>query len=431
MDSTRILLTNIIKKQASEAGAIQASAKVARELSVKVIEGIRYRDAIKVIIGPRRAGKSTLMLQAIASQPFAYFNFEDEDLNFDYSGEELIQCLEAIYPNSEIFAFDEVQLCPSWEKLVNRLQRLGKNVIITGSNSKLLSAELSSSLTGRYLEYQLLPFSYSEYLAAIKSTDSSGDNAPKREKGLATFLEYLKHGGFPSVVTNRFPEREFLSNLWDSIILKDLVQRYKIRRVAEFKSLLYLILMSMSCRASHRSLSRSLNEQLTHSSVAKFIDWAESAYLCSALQTFSDKPRKRVNSEKKFYLYDNGFYSAHKVSGQDDFGKLLENHVFIELCRQGLRPNLELFTYRSGDGSEIDFVILPRTGPKKLIQVAFSTSAQRTLDRETRALVRAAKEQGITTCIVVTCDPAEKVLAVEGITIRFIRAWDLGDGLLR
>ena len=422
MENIENLLTKIIRKQRSEISNILSQASIKRSLNEKILEGLDNVNAIKVVIGPRRSGKSSLVLQSLSlkKKNFAYFNFEDEELTFEYTSEELLNSLKNVYPDFEILAFDEVQLLPSWEKLVNRLQRLGINIIITGSNSKLLSSELSSSLTGRYLEYQLLPFSYHEYLEAIKEI---GDNKDF-EISLTSFLDYLTFGGFPSVVTNRFPKREFLLNLWDSIIHKDLVQRYKIRRIAEFKALLYLILTYMACRASNRSLSKAINSQLSHSTVAKFINWAEVAYLCCSLQNFSFKPRERVNSEKKFYLYDNGFYSANKASKQDDIGKLLENYVFIELCRFGLVPNVNLFSYKTLTGYEVDFYTTT-SGAQRLIQVAYSVSNHKTLEREARALVKSAKELKIADCFIVMFEDIEQVLQFEEFKIRVVNAWEL------
>lgn len=414
MDNMNTLLANLIQKQKAEIPRLIKAAYIRRNISQRVLSALDT-DSIKVIIGPRRSGKSSLALQILRDKSFAYFNFEDEELNFEFSAEEILSCFEQIYPNHRYIFFDEIQLFPKWESLANRLQRLGRNLIITGSNSKLLSSELASSLTGRYIEYQLLPFSFSEYLLALQ-----------KQPDIETFVDYLKLGGFPSVVTSRFPAGDFLTSLWDAIILKDLVQRYKIRRIAELKSLLYLILVNMASRASNRSLSRSLNNQLTHSTIAKFIDWAENAYLCCALQNYSAKPRERVNSEKKFYTYDNGFFRAQKISGSDDIGKLLENYVFIELCRHGLSPNLGFFSFQSSTGYEVDFYIPVSSGQATLIQVAYSAVTAKTLNRETRALVHAAKELNVQELYLITCDDSEQDLEVAGFKIRILPAWDGG-----
>ncbi len=414
MASMNELLANLIRKQKSEISRITARAYVERSIGSRVLGGLES-DAVKVIIGPRRAGKSSLALQVLQGKKFVYFNFEDEALNFDFTAEEILECFEELSPDFQYILFDEIQLFPRWEHLVNRLQRLGKNILITGSNSKLLSGELSSSLTGRYTEYQLLPFSYAEYLVAIKASSN-----------VETFLEYLTSGGFPSVVTKRILLSDFLTSLWNAIILKDLVQRYKIRRIAELKGLLHLVLTSMGARASSRSLERALNGALSHSTISKYLNWAEEAYLCCALQNYSFKARERVNSEKKLYTYDNGFFSAQRTSGASDYGKLLENYVFIELCRNGFVPNLSLFSYQTRSGFEVDFFTPPASGKARLIQVAFSALTAKTAYRETRALISASKELGVDNLYLVTCDDSEQILEIGGSRIHVVPAWSEG-----
>jgi len=405
------LLANLIRKQKSEILRISDQAYVERSIRSRLLDGLNG-EAIKVIIGPRRAGKSSLAFQVLSGKRFAYFNFEDEGISFDFTAEEILECFESIFPDYQYILFDEIQLFPNWEHLVNRLQRLGKNLLITGSNSKLLSGELSSSLTGRYIEYQLLPFSYVEYLDAAKGVS-----------GIDSFLEYLKCGGFPSVVTQRISSNDFLVSLWDAVILKDLVQRYKIRRIAELKSLLHLVLTSMGARVSFRSLEKALNKQLSHTTISKYLAWAEGAYLCCALQNFSFKARERVNSERKIYIYDNGFYSAQKTSAASDYGRLLENFVFIDLCRRGLIPNLNLFSYQTANGYEVDFYTPPSSGKARLIQVSYSVGSAKTLDRETRALILASKELGVKDLYLITCDESVQVLEIGGCKIQVLPAW--------
>jgi uncharacterized protein len=407
------LLASLIQKQRSEIPSISKQAYVPRSTRGALMKRLET-DAIKVIIGPRRAGKSSLAIQALDGAKFAYFNFEDEGINFAFTAEEILECFEHIFPDYQYILFDEIQLFPGWEHLANRLQRLGKNLIITGSNSRLLSSELGSSLTGRYVEFQLLPFSYEEYVRATKEIS-----------GIESFLNYLASGGFPSVVTQRISSRDFLIPLWDSIILKDIVQRYKIRRITELKGLLHLVLTSMGAKVSSRSLERALNKQLSHTTISKYLNWAEGAYLCCALQNFSFKARERVNSEKKLYIYDNGFFTAQKTSGASDFGKLLENFIFIELCRSGLTPNLDLFSYQMRSGYEVDFYTPPASGKARLIQVSYSTSSGRTLDRETRALISASKELGVKDLFLITCEESPKILEAGGCRIQCLPAWDL------
>jgi predicted AAA+ superfamily ATPase len=411
MDSMSDRLTTTVARQKQEIKQIHTSAFVERSVSAALAETLA-QDAVKVIVGPRRSGKSSLALQALKGRKFAYFNFEDESLTFEVAADDLLRAFEAVYPGHEYIFLDEVQLLSRWEPLVNRLHRLGHNLIITGSNSKLLSSELASSLTGRYVEFQLLPFSFAEYL-----------RCKGVERSASVFEEYLVSGGFPTVVTGRTRADDFLPALWDGIILKDLVQRYKIRRISEIKALLYLVLLNMASRVSARSLSRSLHEQLPHSTINKFLGWAEGAYLCSMLQQFSFKARQRVNSEKKVYLYDTGFFAALSRLAGRNIGRLLEDAVFVELCRAGYRPNVSLFSYRTRSQLEVDFFVPAERGESALIQVAYSIADIETREREGRALTVAARELNVRNLFIVTCDPAEELVRHDGMEIRAIPAW--------
>ena len=411
MDNMNDLVTNCVLRQKIEIKRILEAAFVQRDLTPRLVKALDD-EAIKVIIGPRRSGKSSLAIQALQGKKFAYFNFEDESINFEFSAESLLASFNEVYAGFEYILFDEIQLFPNWEHLVNRLHRLGYKILITGSNSKLLSGELASSLTGRYIEFQLLTFSYSEYLDAKNLT-----------KNQSSFADYLESGGYPSVVTGRSHADDFLPTLWDAIVLKDLVQRYKIRRTVELKNLLYLVLTSMASRATARSLSRGINESLTHSTVNKYLSWAEGAYLCSMLHSFSFKARERVNSDKKLYLYDTGFFTAHKKSSNKDIGRLLENYIFIELCRSGLVPNLDFFCYQTKARHEVDFYVPQFAGGAMLIQACYSTTNADTLKREIRALTAAGSELGVKDLVILTCDDTEQRYEHDGFQVRSLPTW--------
>lgn len=388
------LLTNLIGQQKNEVPCLLARATVERDCLGEFTASLSS-PLIKVIIGPRRSGKSTLALHALRDKKFAYFNFEDEQLNFPFTANDLLESFDVVYPSYDYILLDEIQLLPQWEKYLNRLERLQKNVIVTGSNSKLLSSELATSLTGRHLSYELLPFSFAEYQRATHS---------------GTYVQYLSNGGFPSVALQNTTLRDFLTALWDSIILKDIVHRYKIRRAAELKNLLFVVLTMMCGRTSGRSLERALHANLNHSTINKFLQYAEQAYLCILLQNYSFKSRVRVSAEKKVYLYDNGFFTAHHTGTTPDHGKLLENAVFIALCRKGLKPNNTLYHYRTKADYEVDFYATPSSGESALYQVAFSVEAPHTLERETRALLAAADELRVNKLYIITMEDAEREL---------------------
>ena len=190
--------------------------------------------------------------------------------------------------------------------------------MLTGSNAHLLSQELASALTGRHIAIKLLPFSYKEFL---------GKDA---KDSFESFLEYLTNGGYPDVVTGVAKPQTYLGTLWDSIIYKDVVRRHKIRHVQDLNALFSLMLHSMAARFSNESLVRALNNVVSAPTVKKFLMYGQQAYLFAEVPRFHFGARKRLKFDRKAYLYDNGFLAARKISSSPDFGKLLENLVFIE-----------------------------------------------------------------------------------------------------
>jgi predicted AAA+ superfamily ATPase len=416
-----IEIANLVNKQKSELHSIPLNPYIKRDLSDRFIKALNSK-LIKVITGPRRAGKSTLAIQTLKDFKLAYLNFEDEDFKTSFSGEDIIKTFEVIYPGYEYILFDEIQLFPSWEKFLNRLERLGKNVIVTGSNSKLLSTELSSSLTGRHINFELLPFSYHEYLKVNKENISS-----------SSFHSYLKTGGFPAVLLGAVTGKDFLLNLWDSILLKDIVERYRIRKSPEIKSLLSLVRSQISSRASVRNIEQNLDFALNHTTIEKFLSYAESAYLSCLLQAYSHKSKIRIKSDRKIYLFDNGFYTAQQNSSATDLGRLLENYFFIELFRYGLKPNLDYFHYLTRRNYEVDFYVAKSKLPASLLQICYSLAEQRTLEREIRGLVTASKELKVDRLFIITSDGARRIVKEDGMLINIIPAWefDLEADLLK
>lgn len=405
------LLANIFQKQRAELPILLGRASVPREAQPRLLAALKSPQ-IKAILGPRRAGKSSLALTALQGHRYAYFNFEDEDLRSIPSAEEILAACDTVYPNYEFLFFDEIQIFPHWEKLLNRLERLGKNIIVTGSNSKLLSDDIGATLTGRHTIFELFPFSFAEFLTARP-----------QERSATSYLQYLQSGGFPAVALGRTSPRDFLTTLWDSILLKDIAARHKIRRLNELRSLLYLALMHAGSRVTLRSLERELNQQLNHSTINKFIDYGQAAYLCCMLTAYSYKPRVRVNAEKKLYTFDNGFYTAHQVTPQADYGKLLENNFFIELCRRGYKPNLDFFYWQGQNQNEVDFLLLKNGRPDALYQICATLDRPSTEHREVRALFSAGRELGVTDLNILTLMGNVGTLQENDQVARVIQIW--------
>ena len=383
---------------------------------VTELEEAMSSPLVKVILGPRRCGKSTLAKTALAHHQCAYLNFEDEAFpeGSDVTGDAIMKALTEVYPSAQVFFFDEIQNFPRWEQFVHRLHREGRNVVLTGSNAHLLSQELASALTGRHIAIKLLPFSYKEFLGK--------DNKDSSE----SFLTYLTNGGYPDVVTGVAKPQTYLGTLWDSIIYKDVVRRHKIRNVQDLNALFSLMLHSMAARFSNESLVRSLNNSVSAPTVKKFLMYGQQAYLFAEVPRFHYGARKRLKFDRKAYLYDNGFLAAKKISSSPDFGKLLENLVFIELVRRGFEPGLGLFYFVTQSGHEVDFLTRVDGQSTQLIQVAWKLTDGKTRERELRSLVDAAKELGLSSVTILTHEESDTI-HLNGLTINIepIRSWML------
>lgn len=400
-------LKSIVQRQKREVVASNLTGAIERE-AIKKLTATLDSSLVKAILGPRRSGKSTLALLALQGKKFGYLNLEDELIPSSLDGDEIIEAIDAVYGDVDYYLLDEIQNLDRWEKFVNRIHRQRKNLIITGSNSRLLSEELASSLTGRHISIQLLPLSFKELLTAYGHRETK-----------PIFDRYLKEGGFPDVVLHNENYQNYLKALWDSVILKDILKRHKIKNIVGLNSVLSLLLTSMSSKFSGRSIERALNGSVSIASIQKFIRYARQAYLVFDLTCFSLKARQRINTDRKAYLVDNGFFSAIRVSASEDYSKYLENLVFIELLRRGFEPSLDLFYYMSSEGYEVDFLL--RRGHKntELIQVSWDISAQKSLQREVRSLLKAAAELKVNRLTIITRNE-ERTLDTDGTQIDVI-----------
>ena len=232
----------------------------------------------------------------------------------------------------------------------------------------------------------------------------------------------------PQVVMKQVDSVEYLSTLWDSVVLKDVVRRHKVRNVAGLNDIYGLLLNAVSSKFNYDSLGRAQGNGISAPTIKKFMQYAREAYLLVELEQFHFSPRKRMKSDRKLYSYDNGFICAKRVAISQDHGRLLENLVFGELLRRGARPNVDLFYYVTSAGHEVDFIIRSTGVTQELIQVAWVMSEQKTRERELRALRTAARELNLSHVRILTHNHSE-VIEDDGITINIqpVREWMLSS----
>lgn len=354
---------------------------------------------IKLITGPRRVGKSTYALLMLQGKNFAYLNFDDNLLLSNWDEELVMRTLDEVYPDYEYLLLDEVQNLKDWDVWVSKLYRRGKNLIITGSNAKMLSSEMATVLTGRYLQVEMLPFS----LAETMEWKGIGNNGNDTQHAEATVIadDYLRNGGYPETIDMRSITRSYLSTLFDSIIWKDVAKRHNIRNITDLNNLALYLLSNFCDPLSANDIA----QELTMSSVTttrKFMDYLHEPYLFYYLPRFNNKLKLMKKAATKVYVIDNGFVTSKAFNISENLGRLLENEVFIELLRQGFQTESSLFYYRSRNDREVDFVTRHGAHIHQLIQVCYDMSSPKTEKREVTSLIECGEELKCDNLIIVT-----------------------------
>lgn len=343
---------------------------------------------IKAIVGPRRAGKSTFVFQFLSDRNFAYANFDDEKLIDIDDYDELLKALKSVYGKFDYLFLDEIQNLPKWELFVNRLQRQGYNLVISGSNAQLLSGELATHLTGRYVSCQILPFSFDEYLLA-KSFKRHNANTPSSDEGVTIhhLQNYLMTGGYPEVIVRGADRDSYLKTLYESVLFKDIVKRYNVRFPGLLSDLGSFLLTNHARESSLTSLKNSCNAGSVHT-VENYTNYLVCAYLVFWVKRFAIKLKLQAKAPKKIYAFDTGMMNATKFNLSPDRGRAIENLVAIELMRR----RTEFYSYKTTDQKEVDFVIKEGSRVTQLIQVCYDLSAAKTKKRELTALTKASKD---------------------------------------
>ena len=357
---------------------------------------------IKLITGPRRVGKSTQALLMLRDKNFAYLNFDSQQLLDAWDANLVMRMLDDVYPGYEYLLLDEVQNLNAWDLWVSELYRQGKNLVITGSNAKMLSSEMATALTGKYLKVEMLPFSLEEFFDWNK-LDLHKLNPEQQTDATVLMDDYLRNGGYPEVVASRQLTRTYLDTLFDSIVWKDVAKRHNVRNITDLNNLAMYLVSNFCNPVSANDLA----EELGFSSVnttKKFMDYLHEPYLFYYLPRFNNKLKLMNKAPRKVYVVDNGFVTAKAFSLSDNLGRLLENQVFIELIRRGYDVDKTIFYYRSRNDKEVDFVLRRGSNIERLVQVCYDMSSPKTERREVDSLIECAEELKCSNLVIVTND---------------------------
>ena len=345
---------------------------------------------MKLITGPRRAGKSVFSLLLLRGKRFAYLNFDDDKLLKDFDEEHIMQVLKEVYSDYDYLLLDEPQNLPNWDLWVSKLYRRGYNLVITGSNSNLLSSEMASLLTGRYLSIEILPFSLRETLEYRKSNFN-----PALPEDKADFMlqveDYFHYGGYPEIINNRDITESYLKTLFDSIIMKDIVRRYKVRKVEELYQFATYMISIFTSPFTYSSITEELGLS-SKTTVQKFCTYLKNCYLFFYLPRYNHKLKLMQKAPQKVYIVDNGFLSSSAFQISENKGRLLENLVLLEFIRRKYEIGKNLFYYRNQSDKEVDFVVRENNIVRQLVQVCWDMSNPKTQKREIGSLMACAKD---------------------------------------
>ncbi|MEI8114619.1 MAG: ATP-binding protein [Bacteroidia bacterium] len=416
------MIKNILYQQKEERDGLLNQVYIERT-DVGAKEEYLSTGLIKLITGPRRSGKSVLSLQLLKDQNFAYLNFDDDLLLKHFEEDAVIQVLNELYPGYKYLLLDEIQNLSNWELWVSKLYRRGVNLVVTGSNAKLLSREMASSLTGRYVQIAVYPFSFAEYLHIQKLALADQEMISPQGMGIlmSHLNNYLQQGGFPEIILHPSILKNYLSTLFDSVLLKDILKRFQIRQTQLLYDLSNYLLTNYTNLYSYNQLKTDLNFSSV-ATVQKFIGYLSEPFLFINLTRYATKIKLQQKSSKKSYIIDNGFIQARSFELSPNYGRLLENVVFVELMRRNYKPELDLFYYRTRNNREIDFVCRKGYQTEQLVQVCYDMTSPKTLKREIDALLEASSELACTNLLLITWS-REEVIVKNELSIQLIPAY--------
>lgn len=406
-------------------------AVLERELSLPIDSG-----KIITVPGVRRCGKSSLFIwlihqlltKGISKERILFLYFDDERLSFNADNlDEILQAYRELYPDIPLkeayLFFDEIQMADDWQPFVRRVyEQECKNIFITGSNSRMLSSELSSSLRGRTLQYEEFPLSFKEY-CRFRQIDTNYYVATNQARIVNAFKEYLREGAFPEVTLSLEVYKErILQEYFFVMLYKDLIERYEIKNVAAVRYFIKRIMTNLTKPTSINRIYNELKSQgvsIGKNTLYELIEQTESIYLFFSLTKYDSSLIKENSSDKKYYCIDNGLRSILLNPQSEDNGKLLENIVYLHLRRHlPIQAGIHYFKGKK----ECDFLLTDHQEVTRLIQVSWDMHDAETRKREIEGLLEAAQTTGCKQLTILTLEEEEE-LSEQGATIQILPVW--------
>lgn len=400
------------KEQIREVIYDQRNLYVDLGIERKIDQSLVDCQEVLVLTGVRRCGKSVLMQQIRAkrSERDYFISFDDDRLlHFTVDDFQLLyDVFVEDFGVQHTFYFDEIQLVDGWERFVDRLYKHGNKVIVTGSNAKMLSRELGTLLTGRHVSKEVYPFSMSEYmeLLGVKVTRDSFYTTEGRAMLQNVQNDYLKDGGFPQYLRSK--NVEYLKSLYNDIIYRDIIVRYRLMSDKPLKETVYYLISNATHLFTYNSVAKSVGLKSSET-VKDYISYLEETYLVGLLPKYDVKVGEQIKSPKKIYFIDNALVGIIGFSFSGNEGSRLENAVYIELRRRGK----ELFYHN--DGNECDFIVREGLRITEAYQVCVSMQEEKTRQRELEGIRSAMKAYSLSEGYIITREETEDVKVEEGV----------------
>ena len=390
------------------------------------------------IMGVRRSGKTFSFYQIMKEilgkggdlRDILFVNFEDDRLD-PVNKDTLSMVLDAyyeLYPakkNTTVYVFfDEIQNVDGWERFVRRLLDAEKvKIYVTGSSSKMLSKELSTTLRGRTVAHEVFPFSFTEYLK-YKRLSPEVVSSRDRARVINAFEQYLYVGGFPEIFDAEEPERiNILQEYINLIVYKDLIERHNIKNHALVKYLIHYFLGNVSNLFSVNKMYNDLKSQrykVSKDGIFNYLSYLEDAYCFFPVSIYSDSVRVRQVNPRKIYSVDHGLVTACVWDAKENTGRLLENLIYVQIRR--VSPWRGTYYYVTQNGNEVDFVVLEKGEIKSVIQVSETMANRDTMEREIKALDEAMEELGVKAGTIITREE-ENEMKIGKRVVNVVPAW--------
>ncbi|RPJ04463.1 MAG: ATP-binding protein [Deltaproteobacteria bacterium] len=425
----------IVQQRLADSMALNLPTLVAREARLPKIPNKAF-----AVIGMRRAGKTyflfqqmdRLLTQGVDRSRLVYFNFEDERLagmtsaDLHWIPDEYYVMFPQSRSQTVHFFFDEIQLVEGWEKFVRRqLDTENAGIYVSGSSAKLLSREIASAMRGRSVETVIYPYSFREYLNC-RGTDAptAPRHAPKQMRSLYEKMlgDFLIAGGFPEAQHLSISDRRLLLQGYvNTVLYRDIVERFNLTNLNVLKALIRHMLQNPATHFTVNKFYHQLKSQgikVAKTTLHEYLDHLRDVFLIHTVSIKTDSERRRMVNPVKVYAADTGLADAFAMSRNPDIGRLLENCIYMDLCRRGCQVSYIV----TSSGFEVDFLAEHLDGRQQAIQVAADISNAETLERETRALVEAGRTVKGAELLLLNLSE-ESSITRDGFTIEVLPAW--------